>query len=183
MLLTEEQARDKWPVTGRKLAHSKGYLRLRCPSHPNATKEGYVYEHTYVASMVLGRGLRGKETVHHINGNPADSGKSNLLICDHKYHRQLHVRLGESQSWPQFRPHKSSRPRCSVCHKKIHYETRTGLCLRHFWEVERAKAEHRICRVIGCGVRAGARSGLCLPHLNFRSNKRRYAPRWEFPEC
>lgn len=180
MLLTEEQAREKWPVLGRKRKHSKGYIRILSPTHPNADADGYVYEHIYMASRVLGRGLKKGETAHHIYGVPADN--RNLVICSHAYHRQLHERLARSAEWPQFSTKKrDNRPRCIVCGSHTNYGGKTPYCVEHYWQ--HARIQFEVCRVKGCGVRAGARSGLCLSHLNFRSNKRRYAPSWEFPEC
>jgi hypothetical protein len=175
--MTEEEARTKWPVRGRKNNHSKGYARLLSPNHPNADSGGYVYEHVYVASMVLERGLDSKrETVHHIYGNVKDNKK--LLICTPAYHRQLHERLGKSPDWPQFLPRKSNRPKCRYCETQIAYKSSTGLCKKHYFDGIRSSG--MVCWVSGCGAKAGLRSGLCLSHMIARTNKRRYFPTWDY---
>lgn len=174
--MTEAEAAKLWPVVGRKNGHSKGYIRLRSPSHPNADADGYVFEHVYVASRILGRGLRKGEVVHHVYGDRAD--KKNLLICTHQYHHQLHARLAASEDWPMFPPRKTRRPKCKVCRQPVQYDSVTRLCRPHY--LERMRNEPGICRVNGCSGAAGSRSGLCLPHVKLRSNRRRYHREWDY---
>lgn len=176
--MTPEEARKFWPIVGRKgrkLGHSKGYIRVKSPNHPNAGKDGYVYEHVYNASLVLGRGLKKNETAHHVYGDVADN--KNLLICTQQYHRALHARMHKSEDWPQFNTKvKSNQPRCAVCSKPIGYNS--TLCVEHYWGTY--KETKKLCMVDGCGVTAGRRSGLCLRHLNYRHSKRRYDKDWNF---
>lgn len=183
-MMTEEEAKTKWPIVGRlgwRSGHSKGYMRCKCPCHPNANRDGYVYEHIYRASLVLGRGLRKGETVHHIDGNPANNHNENLLICTHQYHRQLHERLGASADWPQFRARASKRPRCRLCGTRIAYESKSGLCVTHYFQ--NIRTEKKLCRAPGCTAMSGFRSGLCLAHVRFRTNKRRYSKGWDFNDA
>ena len=46
-----------------------------------------------VTEWVLGRPLKRKEIVHHVNGDLSDDKNCNLLICDHNYHMWLHKQL------------------------------------------------------------------------------------------
>jgi hypothetical protein len=46
--------------------------------------------HRLIAARVLGRDLRRDEIVHHIDGNPLNNRKNNLLVCSISYHSWLH---------------------------------------------------------------------------------------------
>lgn len=59
---------------------SSGYILISKPSHPNASKKGYVLEHVFVMSERLGRPLTKKETVHHKNGIRNDNEPENLEL-------------------------------------------------------------------------------------------------------
>jgi hypothetical protein len=57
-----------------------GYVRLRAAWHPNSNANGYVYEHVFVMSQVLGRALEADERVHHKNGRRNDNRPENLEL-------------------------------------------------------------------------------------------------------
>jgi hypothetical protein len=58
-----------------------GYVYVYSPSHPNATKLGYVCEHRLVMEAHLGRLLSKQECVHHKDSNKLNNSISNLELC------------------------------------------------------------------------------------------------------
>lgn len=75
---------------GRTTASNGGYIMLKAPNHPRATKGGYVREHRLVLEQHLGRYLLPSEDVHHINGVKTDNRIENLEVISS---RSEHVRL------------------------------------------------------------------------------------------
>lgn len=60
---------------------TNGYVRLRVPEHPRASrKQPYVFEHVVVMEAILGRRLRPNERVHHRNGRRDDNRPENLEL-------------------------------------------------------------------------------------------------------
>jgi type IV secretory pathway protease TraF len=59
---------------------SQGYVVIYKPEHANRDKVGYVKEHIYVMSQIMGRPLDKDETVHHKNGIKTDNSPENLEL-------------------------------------------------------------------------------------------------------
>ena len=74
-----------------------GYIYIHKPKHPNATKQGYVCEHRLVMENKIGRYLKRKEVVHHIDQNRLNNKIKNLILVknqsDHlKFHNHKRTR-------------------------------------------------------------------------------------------
>ncbi len=69
-----------------------GYRMTLARDHPHAVN-GYVFEHRLVAETAMGKTLRRSAQVHHIDGNPSNNNRSNLVVCESQaYHKLLHTR-------------------------------------------------------------------------------------------
>lgn len=68
----------------------EGYRLLLKPDHPNAQKSGYVLEHVFVMSEILGRPLGRGEVVHHKNEIRSDNRPKNLQLMSLSEHTRRH---------------------------------------------------------------------------------------------
>jgi hypothetical protein len=65
---------------GGRYVDADGYVMVRKPDHPGATKAGYVREHRLVMEKKLGRPLCPGEVVHHRDKDKANNRPSNLVL-------------------------------------------------------------------------------------------------------
>ena len=68
---------------------TKGYIAVWNPSHPRASKAGYILEHRLVIEKVLGRFLKPSEVVHHLNHKKDDNRPENLEVMLKKDHDKI----------------------------------------------------------------------------------------------
>jgi hypothetical protein len=71
-----------------------GYLFVKADNHPYKNNKGYVAKHRLVAEEKLGRYLKDKEVVHHLDNNKINNSIENIYVfnnCgEHKaYHHFL----------------------------------------------------------------------------------------------
>lgn len=79
-----------------KLIHKGDYDYAKCPSHPNATKNGYVLYHRVVVENFIGRLLTKDEVVHHKDGNKHNNSIDNLDVLTSSEHAKLHCKTGRA---------------------------------------------------------------------------------------
>lgn len=98
------------------------YWVVNCPCHRDADKQGQVKKHRLLMEIHLGRYLKPKEVVHHIDGNGLNNDLSNLELLTHSEHARLH-NIKRS-------PYKGSR-KCIVggCNRNIVVKF---MCFKHY---------------------------------------------------
>ena len=73
---------------------SDGYISVVKRNHPCATVRGTVLEHRLVAESCLGRYLKPREVIHHINENTIDNRPKNLYLFGSEVKHKKHHRSG-----------------------------------------------------------------------------------------
>jgi len=81
--------------SGGRIITQSGRVMISAPWHPRASSNGgYVFEHILVVESVIGRKLKIKEQVHHLDGNPGNNAKSNLALLEgQSLHNVIHARM------------------------------------------------------------------------------------------
>lgn len=77
--------------------HKAGYVLIRQPGHPRATRQGYVFEHIVVMEQLLGRFLVDGENVHHRNGVRDDNRPENLELWTRPH--PAGIRVEDAIAW------------------------------------------------------------------------------------
>ncbi len=85
---------------GGRIKHQRGYILIYKPEHPFATKGGYVFEHRLIIEKQIGRYLKSKEVVHHINGNPSDNRLGNLMLFSSNSEHNIKYKQIKSRPLP-----------------------------------------------------------------------------------
>ena len=71
-----------------------GYIFVYVPEHPFSNSDGHVFEHRLVMEKHLGRYLKHRERIHHINNIKDDNRIENLkLFPNESKHQKYHTRL------------------------------------------------------------------------------------------
>lgn len=120
---------------GRRI-NEHGYIEIWCPQHQNANKKGYILEHRYIMSQIIGRPLLDIEDVHHINGVKTDNRPENLKLMLKNEHTKYHEELN---------PQKHTRKnlvRCKFPDCNNNTSSKYGLCCKHYklqWQRKKNK--------------------------------------------
>ena len=89
--------------------NSDGYILIRNPNHHRANYRGDVLEHILVAEKKLGRRLKPKEVVHHIDENRANNHSDNLDVMPLSEHSRIHNAGKKASSQTRKKMRESSR--------------------------------------------------------------------------
>jgi len=86
----------------KKKGNYKNVRYVRCPKEflPMSRKDGYIMEHRLVIAKLVGRFLDRKEVVHHIDHDPTNNKKENLLLfpCNSSHKKYEAFENGKSKN-------------------------------------------------------------------------------------
>jgi len=109
----------------------KGYKYIYAPEHPNSHKQGYIAEHRLVMSNHIGRILKPKEVVHHLNEITTDNRIKNLALCESSgqhikmYHPEAIEKAKQNNIGRKPANYNRIKKPCSYCTKT--FETTLGV--------------------------------------------------------
>ena len=75
---------------GGRVKMTKGYIHIYMPSHPLASNRGYVLEHRLVVEKHLGRYLKPKEVVHHLEERDDNRPCMLMAFVNDPVHKRFH---------------------------------------------------------------------------------------------
>lgn len=104
-------------------------------------KDGYV--HRIAAERKIGRKLKSKEIVHHIDGNKKNNSLDNLMVFNS---RAAHISYHNGGKLIDLRDGtfdcESIKPKCLICHKTLDYKNKSGYC-KKCYNIKRRKVVNR----------------------------------------
>jgi len=83
---------------GGRYKNTKGYVLIINYDHPYRYKDNHVLEHRLVMEKFIGRILKPKEVVHHINGDVEDNQIKNLMLFANKSEHQKYERAQKGEA-------------------------------------------------------------------------------------
>lgn len=96
---------------GGKIVDKCGYILVKSPGHPFATKAGYVREHRLIAEQKLGRYLTPTEVVHHVDDDPANNAPENLVVYETNGEHLADTISGQVPNWTKEGVRKINSPK------------------------------------------------------------------------
>lgn len=76
-----------------RIKNSEGYIKIYKSDRSHCNVMKYISEHRLIVEEVIGRVLKSRECVHHIDNDKTNNCKKNLVACnDWGYHQILHGR-------------------------------------------------------------------------------------------
>lgn len=111
--------------------------------YANAGGGGYCWLHRRIAEEILGRKLKTNEVVHHLDDDPKNNEKPNLVVMSRKNHGRLHWYLKEQRALFE----KSNNEKGENCWKTLIVPMTTtwletaGVKVIKLWEIGQSAAE------------------------------------------